>query len=154
MTGRRHATPASAPTQTHTELADEVRLVVTRLARRLRQNAESGLSPSLGAALATIDCHGPLTPSQLADRERVQRPTATRIAARLIEDGLVAREDDPADRRSHRIAATPAGRELIRETRQRKTAYLARALEGLDAEDQRTLARAAQILAGVLEDGV
>jgi DNA-binding MarR family transcriptional regulator len=147
---RSSTTPQETPT--HTELASEVRLVVTRLARRLRQNADSGLSPSLGAALATIDCHGPLTPSQLADRERIQRPTATRIAARLIEDGLVARANDPDDRRSHRIAVTPAGRALIQETRRRKTAYLAQALEGLDPEDQATLARAAQILERVMED--
>lgn len=102
--------------------------------------------------MATINCHGPLTPSQLAERERVQRPTATRIAARLIADGLVAREDDPDDGRSHRIAVTPAGGELIRETRQRKTAYLARALESLDAAEQRTLGEAATILARLLED--
>ncbi|MCW3015481.1 MAG: transcriptional regulator, MarR family [Solirubrobacterales bacterium] len=126
---------------------------MTRLARRLRQRADSGLSPSLGAALATIDCHGPLTPSQLAERERVQRPTATRLIARLTEEELVAREDHPDDRRSHRIAVTPAGRALVQETRQRKTAYLAQALEHLDAEDQATLTRAAKILEGVLEEG-
>jgi DNA-binding MarR family transcriptional regulator len=145
------ATPQATPTHTHTELAGEVRLVVTRLARRLRQRADSGLSPSLGAALATIDCHGPLTPSQLADREHVQRPTATRLAARLMEEGLVTRTDDPDDRRSHRIAVTPAGAALVRETRQRKTAYLAQALEGLTGQEQRTLADAAAILARVLE---
>jgi DNA-binding MarR family transcriptional regulator len=126
---------------------------VTRLARRLRQRAGSGLSPSLGAALATIECHGPLTPSQLAERERVQRPTATRLVTRLTEEGLVAREDHPDDRRSHRIAVTPAGRSLVRETRQRKTAYLAEALERLDAADRATLARAAAILEDVLEEG-
>jgi DNA-binding MarR family transcriptional regulator len=125
---------------------------VTRLARRLRQRADSGLSPSLGAALATIECHGPLTPSQLAERERVQRPTASRLIARLTEEGLVAREDHPDDRRSHRIAVTPAGRTLVYETRQRKTAYLAQALEVLDSEDQATLARAAAILQAVLEE--
>lgn len=126
---------------------------MTRLARRLRQRAGSGLSPSLGAALATIECHGPLTPSQLAERERVQRPTATRLVTRLTEEGLVAREDHPDDRRSHRIAVTPAGRSLVRETRQRKTAYLAEALERLDAADRATLARAAAILEDVLEEG-
>lgn len=126
---------------------------MTRLARRLRQRAGSGLSPSLGAALATIECHGPLTPSQLAERERVQRPTATRLVTRLTEEGLVAREDHPDDRRSHRIAVTPAGRSLVRETRQRKTAYLAEALERLEAADRATLARAAAILEDVLEEG-
>jgi DNA-binding MarR family transcriptional regulator len=83
----------------------------------------------------------------------VQRPTATRLVTRLTEEGLVAREDHPDDRRSHRIAVTPAGRSLVRETRQRKTAYLAEALERLDATDRATLARAAAILEDVLEEG-
>jgi DNA-binding MarR family transcriptional regulator len=129
-----------------------VRLATTRLARRLRQQAGSGLSPSLGAALATIDCHGPLTPSELADRERVQRPTATRIVARLTEQGLVVREENADDRRSHRVAVSPAGAALVREARERKTAYLAQALEHLSPEDQQTLDRAATILERVLEE--
>lgn len=133
------------------ELADDLRLVVTRLARRLRQGAGGGLSPSLAAALSTVDAYGPLTPSQLADREQVQRPTATRLAHRLIDDGLATRQDDPADGRSHRIAITPAGRELLQAVRERKTAYLAAALAGLDVTDRETLAAAAVVLERILD---
>jgi len=53
------------------ELATRLRLAVTRSARRLRQEASTDLSPTLTAALATIERHGPLTPSELATRERV-----------------------------------------------------------------------------------
>ncbi len=148
---RRIATQAT-PAASH-ELADDLRLVVTRLARRLRQGAGSGLTPSLAAALSTVDAHGPLTPSQLADREQVQRPTATRLVHRLVEDGLATRQDDPADGRSHRIAITPAGRDLLHTARERKTAYLATTLHGLDPDDRDTLAAATAILAGVLDDG-
>jgi DNA-binding MarR family transcriptional regulator len=88
----------------------------------------------------------------LAERERVQRPTATRLIARLTEEGLVVREEHPDDRRSHRVAVSPAGAALVQEARERKTAYLAQALEHLSAEDQRTLDRAATILERVLED--
>ena len=86
-------------TSSHVDLAARLRLAVTRTARRLRQEAGTDLSPSLPAALATIERHGPLTPSELADCERVQRPTATRIAARLEAEGLVARTGDPSDGR-------------------------------------------------------
>ena len=61
------------------ELATRLRLAIARSARRLRQEAGTDLSPSLTAALATIERHGPLTPTELATRERVQRPTVTRI---------------------------------------------------------------------------
>ena len=89
------------------DLAVRLRLVIARTARRLRQEAGEELSPSQVAALATIDRHGPLTPSELAGRERVQRPTATRVIARLEEAGLVDRTQDPADRRSFVVALTP-----------------------------------------------
>ena len=141
----------SAPTPT--DLASRLRLAVTRTARRLRQEAGGDLSPSLSAALATVERHGPMTPSELAARERVQRPTATRILARLGEEGLVARTPDPGDGRSCLVAATPQGQELVAALRTRKDAYLADRLAALPAEDRRALERAAAILEELLETG-
>ena len=134
------------------DLAVRLRLVIARTARRLRQEAGEELSPSQGAALATIGRHGPLTPSELAVRERIQRPTATRVIARLEETGLVDRTQDPVDRRSFVVALTPAGRELLARVRTRKNAYLALRLRDLDADERATLDRAAAILERVLEE--
>jgi DNA-binding MarR family transcriptional regulator len=141
------ATTSRAP-----QLASRLRLAVARTARRLRQEAGGGLSPTLTAALASIDNHGPLTPSELADRERIKRPTATRLIASLEESGLVARTSDPSDRRSSLIATTPEGRELMRTLRTRKDAYLARRLAKLTTDERETLARAAAILERLLEE--
>ena len=135
-----------------TDLAHRLRPVIARLARRMRQQASGDLSPTQGAALATIDCHGPLTPSELAARERIQRPTATRVLARLEEAGLIARTPDPADRRSSLLATTPAGTELLASVRDRKDAYLAQRLEALGPEDLAVLERAADILERMLEE--
>src|SRR3954452_10601615 len=137
-------------TVSETELAPRLRLAITRSARRLRQQAGGALSPSQGAALATIARHGPLTPSELAARERIQRPTATRVLGRLEEAGLVARTADPADRRSSLVAATPAGHELLDVLRERKDAYLALRLAQLSPSELATLDRAASILERVL----
>jgi DNA-binding MarR family transcriptional regulator len=134
------------------DLAGHLRLVIARSARRLRQEAGADLSPSLSAALATVERHGPMTPSELATRERIQRPTVTRILARLEEAGLVLRTPDPHDRRSSLVTATAEGRALLEELRTRKTAYLARRLEGLSPEDRATLERAATILERVLAE--
>ena len=133
------------------ELATRLRLAVTRSARRLRQEAGTDLSPTLTATLATIEHHGPLTPSELATRERVQRPTVTRFVCRLEELGLVTRAADPADRRSALITITPAGRALLATARTRKDAFLSERLEGLSASDRATLERAAVLLEGMLE---
>jgi DNA-binding MarR family transcriptional regulator len=139
-------------TITQVDLASRLRLAIARTARRLRQEAGEELSPSKTAALATIDRHGPLTPSELAARERIQRPTVTRIVARLEEDGLVQRTRDPQDRRSSLVALSPAGRELLARGRTRKDAYLARRLRELDADERATLQRAAAILERLLEE--
>jgi DNA-binding MarR family transcriptional regulator len=134
------------------ELAGHLRLVIVRTARRLRQEAGVELSPSLTAALATVGRHGPLTPSELAARERIQRPTATRVLARLEELGLTVRTPDPQDRRSSLVAVTEAGSALLDELRTRKTAFLAERLDGLDADERAVLDRAADILERMLAE--
>ena len=142
---------STAPTgAVDAELPARLRLVVTRLARRLRQESSSGLSPSLTAALSTLERYGPLTPSELAARERVQRPTATRILAGLDAAGLIVREPDPSDGRVTRVRVTPAARTLLRRLRGRKTAYLARRMRRLTPEELVTLEQAAAILERLL----
>src|SRR5437588_10405256 len=75
-------------------LAGALRLVVMRLARRLRQQADAGISLSMLSALATIERHGPMTLSELAGHERVQPPTITTVLGRLEAAGLAARDTD------------------------------------------------------------
>jgi DNA-binding MarR family transcriptional regulator len=134
------------------DLAGRLRLTIVRTARRLRQEAGGELSPSLAAALSTVERHGPMTPSEVAARERIQRPTVTRVLARLEEAGLVARTPDPQDRRSSLVSATPAGRTLLAELRTRKTAFLAQRLERLDDDERAALDRAADILERMLAE--
>jgi DNA-binding MarR family transcriptional regulator len=136
-----------------TDLAHRLRPVIARLARRMRQQAGGDLSPTQGAALNTVACHGPLTPSELAAREKIQRPTATRVLARLEEAGLIERTADPADRRSSLVSTTPAGAGLLASVRDRKDAYLAQRLDRLSPEDLAALDRAAGILERMLEEG-
>jgi DNA-binding MarR family transcriptional regulator len=133
------------------ELAARLRLTITRTARRLRQEAGEDLSPSQVAALATLDRHGPLSPSELAAREQVKRPTATRVIARLADAGLVERTADPDDRRCALVSLTAEGQALLRRLRERKTAYLAKRLQNLDADDTHALERAAGVLERLLE---
>ncbi len=129
-----------------------LRLAITRTARRLRQEAGSDLSPTALAALASIERHAPLTPTGLAEIEGVKRPTATRVINHLIERELIERLPDPNDGRSCRLTLTAAGSGYLAEARSRKSAYLARLLDSLPADDVATLERAAIILEDALED--
>ena len=124
-------------------------MAIVRTARRLRQEAAaetSGLTPTSVAALATIERHGPLTPSELAEIERVKRPTITRTLGCLEREGLIDRDPRPGrraqrpgqrQRRRPRAAAAPA-----RPQERLPGAPHARA----PAEDVETLERAAEIL--------
>jgi DNA-binding MarR family transcriptional regulator len=143
----------SAAAPTIPALADRLRVVLARTARRLRQEAGADLGPTLIAALGTIERHGPLTPSRVAERERIQRPTATRLIAKLEEQGLIARVADPGDARSCMLSITNEGAALLLSIRTRKDAFLARRLRALPAEDRATLARAADLLEELLQDG-
>jgi DNA-binding MarR family transcriptional regulator len=139
-------------TSVATDLPARLRLAITRSARRLRQEADAGLSPSLTAALATVERHGPLTPSRLAELESIQRPTVTRLVTRLEEDGLISRTTDPVDRRACNVEITREGRKLLKSLRSRKNAYLAQRLRRLDDEELATIERATEILERLLED--
>lgn len=137
------------PAKNLTDSAAQLRMAIVRTARRLRQEAAAeagGLTPTSTAALATIDRHGPLTPSELAEIERVKRPTMTRTLSFLEGEGLIERTPDPDDGRSSLIAINAAGRERLRRLRGRKNAYLARRMRDLDAAEVETLERAAEIL--------
>ena len=135
-----------------TERAARLRLAITRTARRMRQEAGSELGPSGVSAMATIERAGPLTPSELAKQERIQRPTATRILVRLAEEGLVTRTSDPEDGRCSIVTVTAEGRALLKRVRSRKNAYLARRMRELPPGDVAALERAAEILERVLDE--
>jgi DNA-binding MarR family transcriptional regulator len=139
-------------TTSRSDLSPRLRLVITRAARRLRQAADEGLSPSLTAALSTIERHGPLTPSRLAEIERIQRPTVTRLVARLEASGLVERDADPDDGRVCHVRITGDGRALVKRLRSRKNAYLAKRLRHLDDDEVEVLERATAILERILEE--
>jgi len=135
------------------ELASRLRLSVTRLARRLRQqaSAEAELSPSQAAALSSVDRLGPITLGDLASVERVQPPTMTRIVSGLEEAGLVSRHVDEKDRRIARVQTTVAGRKFLERRGSRKDLYLSSRIRTLDADDRAVLARAAVLLEKLLE---
>ena len=84
-------------------------------------------------------------------RDRIKRPTATRVLNRLAEDGLIERAADPTDGRSALIAVTKPGSALLKKLRSRKNAYLARRLRELPDDDVAALERAAEVLERLLD---
>jgi DNA-binding MarR family transcriptional regulator len=146
--------PKMTPTQTRTDagLATALRISVSRLARRLRaQRAASGmteamLSETQLAALSALEVHHAMTPGELAEHEKVQPPSMTRVIAVLEDRDLVFRSPHPTDRRQVILTVTEEGRAMVQRVRRRKDAWLAQRLSELSAAERATLRAAMPIL--------
>ncbi len=134
------------------ELAAELRLVVTRLSRQLRQQSTGDLSPTTLSALFTIRRHGPLTLGELATQEQVAPPTITRMVTRLEALGLVTRTTDRDDRRICRVEITRQGAKELERVRRRRTAWLTTRLRQLAPDELARLADTVSLLERLVED--
>jgi DNA-binding MarR family transcriptional regulator len=151
----RTSVPQTAPpTADATEVAGQLRLSVTRLARILRHQDPATLSATLSSALATVHRCGPMTLGELAAAEHVTPPTITRVVDKLELQGLVTRAADGRDGRIVRVDVTASGRERVAEARSRRTAWLVERLSDLPASDLACLAAAADILTRLTEVGI
>jgi DNA-binding MarR family transcriptional regulator len=139
-------------TARHAETAARLRVAVARLARMLRQQSPGGLTLTQWSALSTVDQHGPVRIGDLAERERVSPPTATRMVAALEAEGLLARTGDPTDRRTSYVAVTEAGRQKLEWARGVRTAALAQRLSAMPPEDAERLAELLPLLESLLTD--
>jgi DNA-binding MarR family transcriptional regulator len=148
------STPTAVPAASArpAELASHLRLAVLRLSRRLRQHAPADITQAQLSALAVVTREGKLTLSQLAEAERVQPPTITRIVDALVRAGLVDRVPSDTDHRVAWVMPTSAGRALVEATRRRRDAYLAQRLRAFSPDELAILARAASLLERLTED--
>jgi DNA-binding MarR family transcriptional regulator len=128
--------PAPVAPPIDDELATRLRLAITRLNRRLRQQSLAGLSPAQASALGAIDRHGTPTLGELAAHEQVQPPTMTRIVAAMEAAGLLRRLADPADGRISRVQLTAEGRRTLSRIRSLKNAFLVKQLSGLGVAER------------------
>jgi DNA-binding MarR family transcriptional regulator len=142
---------ATSQTRSDAGLATDLRISVSRLARRLRaeriaRGVATELSDTQLAALAALERHAAMTPGGLAEHEKVQPPSMTRVIAALLERGLVTRAPHPTDGRQVMLTVTDQGRELVQQSRKLREAWLAQRLRELSQEERATLRAAAPIL--------
>jgi DNA-binding MarR family transcriptional regulator len=135
------------------QLATLLRDAITRLNRRVRQTRPVGdLTATQLSALTSLELAGALTPRELADTERVQPPTMTKIVAKLEERGLVQRTPHPTDGRQVILATTDSGRTVLAQFDRARNRWLASRLAELTLEERDALQRAAEILQKVARD--
>ncbi len=141
------ATTRVSLTRADLELAGALRISVMRLARRLRnQRTDYSVSITQLAVLGSLMRHGTMTPRELADHERIQPPSMTRILAALEDKGLIERAGHPTDRRQVLVSLTESAVAMISEDRRRREAWLTQRLAELTPGERATLRAAAPIL--------
>jgi DNA-binding MarR family transcriptional regulator len=129
-------------------LASRLRLAVVRLNRRLRaqRDAEAVATLTQLSAMASLHQHGPMSPRELAERERVQPPSMTRVIAALADGGFIDRSPHPTDGRQTVVALTEAGRQYLDAEVSARERWLDARLAELSADERAVLCRAAEII--------
>ena len=126
---------ATAPDTT--ELANQLRPVLLKLARELRREIHSlGVTGGQVALLVQIKQAPGIGIRELAARERISVPAISKFVGRLEEAGLVQRESVGTDKRRVGLKLTSDAHRVLRSVRSKRTAWLAERLRTLD-EDQR-----------------
>lgn len=134
------------------QTADNLHSVAIRLFRRLRRFDDfSGLSAPKLSALSVIVFAKSCSVGQLAKAEQVRPATASQLVRQLESEGLLRRKSGQQDRRIVYLEATPKGRRLLQQGRQRRLRHLAKWISCLPAEDVNCLARAAGIMGEMIE---
>lgn len=101
--------------------------------------------------LALLADRGGMRVGEIARATGMSDATASRTVDALARSGLVERQPDPHDRRSVRVVATSAGRQLIDRRRRTFLAVLARGLERLSPPERDRLVELVEALAAELD---
>jgi len=135
--------PSAAPTLA---LANDLRVAVGRLTRKLRQQDPPGLTITHYAALATVADRTEMAIGELAEVEHLPSSAATRLADSLERAGYVRRCPNPRDRRGVNLAITPEGRRVVERRRGQVNQWLDGRLALMSEEDRAAVARTVALI--------
>lgn len=135
------------------DMASELRIVLGKLKRRLREHTNKGdMSLSQMAVLGYLDREGPSTVTTLARAEGVRSQSMGATVAALEEAGLVTGAPNPADGRQIMLSLTAKAREWIKASRAAREDWLSRAIRShLTAAEQEELAKAAALIRRIVD---
>ena len=144
---------ASTTSLTTPQVAAELRGLVGKFRRRLREQADPGdFTTAQAGAIIRLEREGPLTGTELARAEGMKPQSMGPILTSLEERGVVVGEPDPADGRKTLWRVTDEVLHTLAESRATKEDWLLRTIQAkLTAEEQRELAVGVTLLARLLE---
>jgi DNA-binding MarR family transcriptional regulator len=139
-------------------ISDDTALIVRgvlRLSRRLRsERPDSAVSLSAIGMLSTLHRSGPMPAARLAQAERLQPQSLSRLIAQLDRDGLIKRRPGKEDRRTLILEITEAGRRALSHDMTARRAWLERAMRKVLVPGEREmLAHAAVAMLRLANEG-
>ncbi|GLH78755.1 MarR family transcriptional regulator [Bradyrhizobium sp. SSBR45G] len=75
-----------------------------------RKVAAQGVTVAEWAFMRALYDHDPMPPSVLAEAMGMTKGAISKLADRLLTKGLIARTENPQDKRAHRLALTAEGK--------------------------------------------
>ena len=145
--------PSADPESNASALADDIRLMMSGLKRRLReQNQSTDLTDSQKSVIVRLDRDGPTTVTTLAQAEGIRSQSMGATVASLEAMGLVSGAPDPTDGRRTILSLTDHCREILSEGRAARQDWLVRSLQtSLTAAEQDQLASLIPLLTRLIE---
>lgn len=131
--------------QDNLQLASDIRMLVTRLIKKLRIKSETGekLSLTERSTIALLDQHKELLPSELAAMEKITTQSMSQILNHLLELGYITRRASKTDKRKAIIALSKTGGDILYKVRNERDEWLNKALnETCSAKELEILRRA------------
>ena len=143
-----------SPSERASNLAPELRALVGKLKRRLREQADTGdLTPSQVSVIVRLEKDGPATTSALARAEGMRPQSMAAVVAALEAAGLVNGTPDPADGRQTLLSLTDDCRRWLLEGRAARQDWLSHTLQTrLSAEELTAAAQAVELLRRLVDD--
>jgi DNA-binding MarR family transcriptional regulator len=141
--------------ETASDLAAQLRTILSRLKRRLREHGgREDLTPSQVAVLLRLEKDGAATVSGLARAEGMRPQSMSSIVTSLQDAGLVGSSSDPNDRRQTLMSLSKKCEKLLREGRAARQDWLTTTiLQKLSAQEQQRLSTTLELLSRLTEDG-
>jgi DNA-binding MarR family transcriptional regulator len=134
-------------------LAGELRAVIGKLGRRLREQGNLGdFTSSQVSVLGRLYRDGPATVSSLARSEGMRQQSMGSIISSLQEGGYITGTPDPNDGRQTILSLTEVSRERIRASRVLREDWLVRGIQAhISPTEQKALSKAVEYLQRLAE---
>ncbi len=108
----------------------------------------AGLSSIEWRVLATLHDSDPITVSELAREVLAKQPTVTKLVQRMADQGWVSLLADAGDQRRTLVAASTAGKRLVRPLLEKARSHESEMLRTLASSEQAALKKLLAKLAG------